>query len=182
MDDARIRAVVHEVLGTHADETILDYLCGVLEDEHFPWEDAFDSLGPILVRRSWARTGTRRRLCTCVCALGIRLGSGECGSAAMLACGWLGRRGAAGACSLSLRERPRRAANACLHTQLVSTQLVGSAARVQPCPARASACGAGPTPLRLLLRRRSALPGGLWLLRERWRGAGGVRQAGQQTG
>jgi hypothetical protein len=50
MDAARVREVVHEVLGSQGDETILDYLVGVLEDEHFPWEDAFDSLGPILVR------------------------------------------------------------------------------------------------------------------------------------
>lgn len=38
------------------DETILDYICGVLEDEHFDWgasgdgSDAFEAIGPFLVR------------------------------------------------------------------------------------------------------------------------------------
>lgn len=56
MDHNRVSKAVHEVLGSHADETILEYLCGILEDEHFPWDEAYDHVGPIMV--SWAYHAT----------------------------------------------------------------------------------------------------------------------------
>eukprot|EP00775_Hariotina_reticulata_P003197 gene3197-3475_t len=47
-----VQTIVHEVLGSHGDETILDYIVGVLEDEHYDHGDdgaeTFDHLGPIL--------------------------------------------------------------------------------------------------------------------------------------
>jgi hypothetical protein len=49
-----------QVLGG-GDETILEYLAGVLCDEHFPWGEAFDHVGGIMVRgtarmgAAWAR-------------------------------------------------------------------------------------------------------------------------------
>jgi hypothetical protein len=46
-----VKALVHEVLG-NGDETILEYLCGVLDDEDFDWHDGYESIGPILVRLS----------------------------------------------------------------------------------------------------------------------------------
>jgi hypothetical protein len=52
MDEAKVSAAVHEVLGTGGDETILEYLCGVLCDEHFPWDETFDHVGGIMVRRA----------------------------------------------------------------------------------------------------------------------------------
>ncbi|KAF6253822.1 hypothetical protein COO60DRAFT_386745 [Scenedesmus sp. NREL 46B-D3] len=48
-----VRAVVHDVLGSHGDETILDYIVAVLEDEHYEHgtdgQDTYEHLGPILV-------------------------------------------------------------------------------------------------------------------------------------
>ncbi|WIA32674.1 hypothetical protein OEZ86_003475 [Tetradesmus obliquus] len=48
-----VRAIVHGVLGSHGDETILDYIVGVLEDEHYEHgdggQDTYEHLGPILV-------------------------------------------------------------------------------------------------------------------------------------
>lgn len=50
-----VRGVIHDVLGSHGhDETILDYIVAVLEDEHFEYgqdgQEAFEQLGGILVR------------------------------------------------------------------------------------------------------------------------------------
>ena len=51
-----IIAVVHEVLGSAGDETILDYIVGVLEDEHYDHGvdggETYEHLGPILVRNT----------------------------------------------------------------------------------------------------------------------------------
>jgi len=49
MNEEQVLAVVHEVLGASGDETILQYLAGVLADEHFEWVDAFDHVGGIMV-------------------------------------------------------------------------------------------------------------------------------------
>jgi hypothetical protein len=53
MDSQLVRKVVHELF-PKGDETILEYICGVLEDEHFEFgedgEEAFESIGPFLVR------------------------------------------------------------------------------------------------------------------------------------
>lgn len=52
-----VRATVHEVLGTHGDETLLEYVISVVEDEDFDWgedgEEAFEHVGPFLVRPAW---------------------------------------------------------------------------------------------------------------------------------
>ena len=57
MDPDAIRAAVHDLF-KKGDETIIDYVCGILEDEHFEFGDdgegAFDSIGPFLVRAMWA--------------------------------------------------------------------------------------------------------------------------------
>lgn len=48
-----VAAAVHAVIGAGADETMLQYIIGILEDEHFDWGDggdgAFDVLGELLV-------------------------------------------------------------------------------------------------------------------------------------
>jgi hypothetical protein len=48
-----ILAVVHDVLGSGGDQTILDYIVGVLEDEHYDHgvdgAETYEHLGPILV-------------------------------------------------------------------------------------------------------------------------------------
>ncbi len=53
MAQVDVRAVVHDILGGHDDETILDYVVAVLEDEHFEFGDggveAYEQLGPVLV-------------------------------------------------------------------------------------------------------------------------------------
>lgn len=62
MGEHSVRAVVLELFGGDGgDASILDYICGVLEDEHFEWEDLYDSIGPFLVRR-WGRNR-----CPCPC-------------------------------------------------------------------------------------------------------------------
>eukprot|EP00197_Chlamydomonas_leiostraca_P008797 CAMPEP_0202864636 /NCGR_PEP_ID=MMETSP1391-20130828/4798_1 /ASSEMBLY_ACC=CAM_ASM_000867 /TAXON_ID=1034604 /ORGANISM="Chlamydomonas leiostraca, Strain SAG 11-49" /LENGTH=767 /DNA_ID=CAMNT_0049544399 /DNA_START=78 /DNA_END=2381 /DNA_ORIENTATION=- len=48
------REVVMSMWGGKGDETILDYICGILEDEHFEWgsgdgSDAFEAIGPFLL-------------------------------------------------------------------------------------------------------------------------------------
>ena len=52
MDPEQIRAAVHDLF-SKGDETIIEYVCGILEDEHFEFgedgEGAFDSIGPFLV-------------------------------------------------------------------------------------------------------------------------------------
>ena len=57
MDPDAIRAAVHDLF-KKGDETIIDYVCGILEDEHFEFGDdgegAFESIGPFLVRAMWA--------------------------------------------------------------------------------------------------------------------------------
>jgi hypothetical protein len=50
MGEQSVRSVVLELFGDGGDASILDYICGVLEDEHFEWEDVYDSIGPFLVR------------------------------------------------------------------------------------------------------------------------------------
>lgn len=43
-------AAIHDVLGADGDEHILEYVAGVLSDEHFDWGEAHDAIGPLLVR------------------------------------------------------------------------------------------------------------------------------------
>lgn len=48
-----VRAAVEEVLGPGGDPTVLDYICGCLEDFDFgedAGEEAFDSFGAMMVR------------------------------------------------------------------------------------------------------------------------------------
>lgn len=62
MDDAAVDAAVREVLAKPgADETILEYLVGVLADEHFPWSEAFDHIGGFMVGARGSR-GLRGRV------------------------------------------------------------------------------------------------------------------------
>jgi hypothetical protein len=53
-DAATIQKVIHELFDGKGDPTILDYICAVLEDEHFEFgnqgEEAFEAIGPFLVR------------------------------------------------------------------------------------------------------------------------------------
>ncbi|GBF99819.1 hypothetical protein Rsub_12572 [Raphidocelis subcapitata] len=49
VDESEVRAVVHDVLGAHSDSDILEYVVGVLHDEHFDWGEAFEQLGGLLV-------------------------------------------------------------------------------------------------------------------------------------
>jgi hypothetical protein len=54
MAQAKVRGAVEAVVGTTAgDETILDYIIGVLSDEDFEFgvdgEEAFEAIGPMLV-------------------------------------------------------------------------------------------------------------------------------------
>ena len=51
-----VAAAVDAVLGSGGDETVLEYVKGVLGDEEFEWagedgESAYDAVGPFLVRR-----------------------------------------------------------------------------------------------------------------------------------
>ncbi len=54
-DHETIEKVVHGLFDGRGDPTILEYIVGVLEDEHFEFgkdgEEAFDQIGPFLVRR-----------------------------------------------------------------------------------------------------------------------------------
>lgn len=57
-----VQAAVHEQFDGKGDPTILDYICAVLEDEHFDFGDdgaeTFEAIGPFLVRqRSLASAG-----------------------------------------------------------------------------------------------------------------------------
>lgn len=48
-----VRTAVGEVLGSGGDPTVLDYICGCLEDFEFgddAGEEAFDSFGAMMVR------------------------------------------------------------------------------------------------------------------------------------
>ncbi len=58
MDAAQIREAVQSLF-KKGDETIIDYICGVLEDEHFEFgddgEEAYESIGPFLV--GWTHRG-----------------------------------------------------------------------------------------------------------------------------
>ncbi|KAF8071383.1 ABCF3 [Scenedesmus sp. PABB004] len=53
MAAADVRGIVHDVLGACGDETILEYVVGVLEDEHYEHgddgADTYDHLGPLLL-------------------------------------------------------------------------------------------------------------------------------------
>lgn len=53
-DHNTIQKVVYGLFDGKGDPTILDYICGVLEDEHFEFgedgEEAFEQIGPFLVR------------------------------------------------------------------------------------------------------------------------------------
>ncbi|KAG1664619.1 hypothetical protein FOA52_004494 [Chlamydomonas sp. UWO 241] len=50
MGEQTVRSVVLELFGGDGgDASILDYICGVLEDEHFEWEDLYDNIGPFLI-------------------------------------------------------------------------------------------------------------------------------------
>lgn len=66
--EEEIRKVVHDVLGAHGDETILDYVVGVLEDEHYDHGDegseTYEHLGAMLVR---APTCSRPAAAASVC-------------------------------------------------------------------------------------------------------------------
>ena len=50
---ADVKSAVLDVIGRDGDETILDYVIAILEDEHFEFgeegKDAFDAFGDILV-------------------------------------------------------------------------------------------------------------------------------------
>lgn len=52
-DAETIQKVVHGLFDGKGDPTILEYVCGVLEDEHFEFgeqgKEAFDAIGPFLV-------------------------------------------------------------------------------------------------------------------------------------
>ncbi|KXZ48205.1 hypothetical protein GPECTOR_29g111 [Gonium pectorale] len=52
-DAQQINKVVHSLFDGKGDPTILEYICGVLEDEHFEFgdngEEAFDAIGPFLI-------------------------------------------------------------------------------------------------------------------------------------
>ncbi|GIL87925.1 hypothetical protein Vretifemale_15973 [Volvox reticuliferus] len=52
-DAETIEKVVHGLFDGKGDPTILDYICGVLEDEHFEFgeqgEDAYEAIGPFLI-------------------------------------------------------------------------------------------------------------------------------------
>ncbi len=52
MGDAEIRKAVLDLF-TKGDETIIEYIIGIMEDEHFEFgdegEDAFEAIGPFLV-------------------------------------------------------------------------------------------------------------------------------------
>ncbi|EFJ43917.1 hypothetical protein VOLCADRAFT_95808, partial [Volvox carteri f. nagariensis] len=52
-DAETIQKVVHGLFDGKGDPTILDYICGVLEDEHFEFgeqgEDAYEAIGPFLI-------------------------------------------------------------------------------------------------------------------------------------
>ncbi|KAG2441206.1 hypothetical protein HYH02_010050 [Chlamydomonas schloesseri] len=52
-DHETIQKVVHGLFDGKGDVTILDYICGVLEDEHFEFgedgEEAFEQIGPFLI-------------------------------------------------------------------------------------------------------------------------------------
>lgn len=52
-DGADVRAVATSLF-SGCDEGLLDYICGILEDEHFEFgdegEEAFEAIGPFLVR------------------------------------------------------------------------------------------------------------------------------------
>ena len=52
MDPEQIREAVHELF-SEGDQTIIEYICGILEDEHFEFGDdgegAYESIGPFLV-------------------------------------------------------------------------------------------------------------------------------------
>ncbi len=54
MDPDVVRSIVHDQW-SKGDVTILDYIAGVLEDEHFEFGDeglaAYEAIGPFLVRR-----------------------------------------------------------------------------------------------------------------------------------
>ena len=60
MDADQIREAVHELF-SQGDATILDYICGILEDEHFEFgedgEEAYESIGPFLVSTGRAEHG-----------------------------------------------------------------------------------------------------------------------------
>lgn len=48
-----VRASLLKVLGDNGDEMLMDYIVGVLQDEHFEWgtngEGAFEAIGEFLV-------------------------------------------------------------------------------------------------------------------------------------
>jgi ATP-binding cassette subfamily F protein 3 len=54
-----VRKALEHVLGNNGDATVFDYCISMLEDEDFEWgddaEEAFESLGPFLVR--WSELG-----------------------------------------------------------------------------------------------------------------------------
>ena len=55
MDPEKVREAVQSLF-SEGDQTILDYICGILEDEHFEFGDkgdsAYESIGPFLVSMS----------------------------------------------------------------------------------------------------------------------------------
>lgn len=66
----KVREVVMDMFGSKGDELILDYICNILEDEHFEFgddgEEAFDHIGPFLVRYFPAPLLTRIILGQCM--------------------------------------------------------------------------------------------------------------------
>lgn len=63
-----VKSVVLEVLGSHGDDTILEYIVGVLDDEHYDHgddgEETYEHLGPILLESGCcADEGEAREAC-----------------------------------------------------------------------------------------------------------------------
>lgn len=58
MDYDTVKTKLDEVMPKSGDDTVLDYLCGALSDEHFDFGDngsgVYDDLGEFLVRPAWA--------------------------------------------------------------------------------------------------------------------------------
>ena len=50
-----VEAAVKQVVGTSVDPDVLNYVVSILDDDSFEWgddaEEAFEAIGPLLVRR-----------------------------------------------------------------------------------------------------------------------------------
>jgi hypothetical protein len=69
---AHVRGAVESVLGKNGDDTIVDYIVSVMEDDDFDFgkdgEEAFESVGPIMVRQCKQAPGSGHG-----CALLVRV-------------------------------------------------------------------------------------------------------------